>query len=328
MNKKIRILSGIQPSGKLHIGNYFGMMKKMIEYQNRGELFCFLVNYHALTTISDGKILREETLNAAMDFLAMGIDPEASYFWVQSDIPEVTELTWILSNVTPVGLLERCHSYKDKIARGISPNHGLFAYPILMAADILMFQANIVPVGKDQKQHVEVARDIAIKFNNLYGNIFTIPEEEIQEDMAIVPGIDGKKMAKSYHNTIDIFAKEKTLKQQVMGIVTDSSPIEEPKNPQSCNLFAIYKLFANNDQVKELDYRYRNKPLKYSDVKKELFGIIWEYFAKAREERKKYENSPGDVVNILKKGAGKSRDLANATLKQIRNAVGLNYNDI
>jgi tryptophanyl-tRNA synthetase len=263
-----------------------------------------------------------------MDFLAMGIDPEVSYFWVQSDIPEVTELTWILSNVTPVGLLERCHSYKDKIARGISPNHGLFAYPILMAADILMFQASIVPVGKDQKQHVEVARDIAIKFNNAYGNIFTIPEEEIQEDMAIVPGIDGKKMAKSYNNTIDIFANEKKLKQQVMGIVTDSSPIDKPKDPQSCNLFAIYKLFANKDQVKELEYTYRNKPLKYSDVKKELFGIIWEYFAKARQKRKKYENSPGDVVNILKKGAAKSRDLAYATLKQIRKAVGLNYYDI
>ncbi len=328
MSKKFRFLSGIQPSGKLHIGNYFGMMKRMIEYQNRGELYCFLVNYHALTTMSDGNKLREETLNAAMDFLAMGIDPEVSYFWVQSDIPEVTELTWILSNVTPVGLLERCHSYKDKIARGISPNHGLFAYPILMAADILMFQASIVPVGKDQKQHVEVARDIAIKFNNVYGNIFTIPEAEIQEDMAIVPGIDGKKMAKSYNNTIDIFANEKKLKQQVMGIVTDSSPIDKPKNPQSCNLFAIYKLFVNKDQVKELEYRYRNKPLKYSDVKKELFGIIWEYFAKARQERKKYENSPGDVINILKKGAAKSRDLAYATLKQIRKAVGLNYYNI
>ncbi len=299
----------------------------MIEYQDREDLFCFLVNYHALTTISNGNKLRKETLSAAMDFLALGIDPEKSYFWVQSDIPEVTELTWILSNVTPVGLLERCHSYKDKVARGISPCHGLFAYPVLMAADILIFQSNIVPVGKDQKQHVEVARDIAMKFNNTYGDIFVIPEEEIQKDLATVPGLDGQKMAKSYDNTIEIFADEKTMKQKVMSIVTDSTPVDQPKNPETCNLFAIYKLFANEDQVKELDDKYRNKPLKYSDIKKELFGMIWEYFAEARQERKKYENSPGDVINILKKGAGKARKIAGNTLQQVLKAVGLNYFD-
>jgi tryptophanyl-tRNA synthetase len=262
-----------------------------------------------------------------MDFLALGIDPEKSYFWVQSDIPEVTELTWILSNVTPLGLLERCHSYKDKVARGISPSHGLFAYPVLMAADILIFQSNIVPVGKDQKQHVEVARDIAIKFNNTYGDTFVIPEEEIQQDLATVPGLDGQKMAKSYDNTVEIFADEKTMKQKVMSIVTDSTPVDQPKNPETCNLFAIYKLFANEDQVKELDDKYRNKPLKYSEIKKELFGMIWEYFAEARQERKKYENSPGDVINILKKGAGKARKIAGNTLQQILKAVGLNYFD-
>ncbi len=327
MSEKKRILSGIQPSGRLHLGNYFGMMKRMIEYQDKEDLFCFLVNYHALTTISNGNKLRKETLSAAMDFLALGIDPEKSYFWVQSDIPEVTELTWILSNVTPLGLLERCHSYKDKVARGISPSHGLFAYPVLMAADILIFQSNIVPVGKDQKQHVEVARDIAIKFNNTYGDTFVIPEEEIQQDLATVPGLDGQKMAKSYDNTIEIFADEKTMKQKVMSIVTDSTPVDQPKNPETCNLFAIYKLFANEDQVKELDDKYRNKPLKYSEIKKELFGMIWEYFAEARQERKKYENSPGDVINILKKGAGKARKIAGNTLQQILKAVGLNYFD-
>ena len=327
MSEKKRILSGIQPSGSLHLGNYFGMMKRMIEYQDKEDLFCFLVNYHALTTISNGNKLRKETLSAAMDFLALGIDPEKSYFWVQSDIPEVTELTWILSNVTPLGLLERCHSYKDKVARGISPSHGLFAYPVLMAADILIFQSNIVPVGKDQKQHVEVARDIAIKFNNTYGDTFVIPEEEIQQDLATVPGLDGQKMAKSYDNTVEIFADEKTMKQKVMSIVTDSTPVDQPKNPETCNLFAIYKLFANEDQVKELDDKYRNKPLKYSEIKKELFGMIWEYFAEARQERKKYENSPGDVINILKKGAGKARKIAGNTLQQILKAVGLNYFD-
>ena len=327
MSEKKRILSGIQPSGRLHLGNYFGMMKRMIEYQDKEDLFCFLVNYHALTTVSNGNKLRKETLSAAMDFLALGIDPEKCYFWVQSDIPEVTELTWILSNVTPLGLLERCHSYKDKVARGISPSHGLFAYPVLMAADILIFQSNIVPVGKDQKQHVEVARDIAIKFNNTYGDTFVIPEEEIQQDLATVPGLDGQKMAKSYDNTIEIFADEKTMKQKVMSIVTDSTPVDQPKNPETCNLFAIYKLFANEDQVKELDDKYRNKPLKYSEIKKELFGMIWEYFAQARQERKKYENSPGDVINILKKGAGKARKIAGNTLQQILKAVGLNYFD-
>jgi len=327
MSEKKRILSGIQPSGRLHLGNYFGMMKRMIEYQDKEDLFCFLVNYHALTTISNGNKLRKETLRAAMDFLALGINPEKSYFWVQSDIPEVTELTWILSNVTPLGLLERCHSYKDKVARGISPSHGLFAYPVLMAADILIFQSNIVPVGKDQKQHVEVARDIAIKFNNTYGDTFVIPEEEIQQDLATVPGLDGQKMAKSYDNTVEIFADEKTMKQKVMSIVTDSTPVDQPKNPETCNLFAIYKLFANEDQVKELDDKYRNKPLKYSEIKKELFGMIWEYFAEARQERKKYENSPGDVINILKKGAGKARKIACNTLQQILKAVGLNYFD-
>ena len=327
MSEKKRILSGIQPSGSLHLGNYFGMMKRMIEYQDKEDLFCFLVNYHALTTISNGNKLRKETLSAAMDFLALGIDPEKSYFWVQSDIPEVTELTWILSNVTPLGLLERCHSYKDKVARGISPSHGLFAYPVLMAADILIFQSNIVPVGKDQKQHVEVARDIAIKFNNTYGDTFVIPEEEIQQDLATVPGLDGQKMAKSYDNTVEIFADEKTMKQKVMSIVTDSTPVDQPKNPETCNLFAIYKLFVNEDQVKELDDKYRNKPLKYSEIKKELFGMIWEYFAQARQERKKYENSPGDVINILKKGAGKARKIAGNTLQQILKAVGLNYFD-
>ena len=227
----MRILSGIQPSGSLHLGNYFGMMKKMIEYQEQEELFCFIANYHAMTSLGDGKALAKGTLEAAANFLALGMDPEKSTFWVQSDLPEVQELTWILSNFTPMGLLERCHSYKDKITKGIAPNHGLFAYPVLMTADILLFQSERVPVGKDQKQHLEVARDIAIKANNHFGELFVVPEAEIDDEVATVPGLDGQKMSKSYGNTIDLFLEEKALRKQVMRIVTDPTPVEDPKDP-------------------------------------------------------------------------------------------------
>jgi len=243
-----RILSGIQPSGTLHIGNYFAMMRPMIRFQAEHELFCFIVNYHALTTVDDGGALRANTLEAAMDFLALGLDPERAHFWVQGDVPEVAELTWILACQTSLGLLERSHSYKDKIAKGITPSCGLFTYPVLMAADILLYQANIIPVGRDQKQHVEITRDIAERFNNVYGETFTLPEPLINDDIAVIPGIDGQKMSKSYDNTINIFEDEKALKKKVMKIVTDSTPVESPKNPETCNVFNLYRLFAPADR--------------------------------------------------------------------------------
>ena len=320
-----RILSGIQPSGTLHIGNYFAMMKPMIEHQHENELFCFIVNYHAMTTITDGKELRDNTLNAAIDFLALGLDPEKTYFWVQSDVPEVTELTWILSCHTSLGLLERSHSYKDKLARGITPNTGLFTYPVLMAADILLYDAEIIPVGKDQKQHVEITRDIAMRFNNLYGDIFVIPEPQIQEELAVIPGIDGQKMSKSYDNTINIFEDEKQLKKKVMKIVTDSTPVEAPKDPESCNVFALYRLFADEKATAAMKETYLKGGTGYGEVKKELLGMIGDYFKPFREKREEYLNDIGEVAAILKKGAEKTRAVAAATLDKVKDAVGLKY---
>ncbi|MGC8604849.1 MAG: tryptophan--tRNA ligase, partial [Desulfomonilaceae bacterium] len=252
----MRVLSGIQPSGALHLGNYLAMMKPMISYMDRSQLFVFIVNMHAMTSVTDGQKLAEGTLEAASDFLALGLDPDRSIFWVQSDVPEVVELSWILTCITPMGLLERCHSYKDKMAKGISPNHGLFAYPVLMAADILLYQSDVVPVGKDQKQHIEVARDIAIKFNSIYGETFVIPQGEINDKVATVPGVDGQKMSKSYGNTIEIFSDEKTLRKRVMSVKTDSSPVDQPKDPEKCNLFQIYRHFAPEDRVKEVSRMY------------------------------------------------------------------------
>lgn len=321
----MRILSGIQPSGSLHLGNYFAMMKRMIEYQQNHELFCFIVNYHALTTVFDAEKLRVQTFEALCDFLALGIDPEKSYFYVQSDIPEVTELTWLLSNVTPMGVLERAHSYKEKKDKGIAANHGLFAYPVLMAADILLYGAERVPVGKDQKQHLEMTRDIAIKFNQTYGETFVIPEPEIPEDVALVPGIDGQKMSKSYGNTIDIFSTRKELKKRVMSIVTDATPIEEPKDPDKCNLFAIYSLFLGNEGKAELRDRYLKPGLKYSDVKKELINVIWDYFEPYREKREKLLNNRDYVYDVMKMGAEKTRAVAKPILEKARENVGLNY---
>ena len=288
----MRILSGIQPSGSLHIGNYFGMMKPMIEYQEVGELYCFIVNYHAMTSVTDGKQLAKGTVDAAMDFLALGLDPEQSIFWVQSDVPEVAELTWILNNVTPVGLLLRSHSYKDKIAQGLSPNHGLLSYPVLMAADILLYQSEKVPVGQDQQQHLEIARDIAIKFNHLFGETFVIPEAEINPNIPTVLGLDGRKMSKSYDNTIEIFTAEEGLRKKIGGIVTDSTPVADPKDPDKCNLFAIISLFLSEDEKTDLAERYRRGGLKYNEVKNELFDRIWEFFRSAREKREQLEQAP------------------------------------
>ncbi|MFO7577017.1 MAG: tryptophan--tRNA ligase [Pelovirga sp.] len=321
----MRILSGIQPSGSLHLGNFFGMMQKMIAYQEQEDLFCFIANYHAMTSLSDGEVLAAGTLEAAANFIALGLDPEKSTFWVQSDLPEVQELTWILSNFTPMGLLERCHSYKDKVAQGIKPNHGLFAYPVLMTADILLFQSDRVPVGKDQKQHLEVARDVAIKINNEYGDIFTVPEAEIDEDVATVPGLDGRKMSKSYGNTIDLFIAEKALRKQVMRIVTDPTPVEEAKDPDRCNIFQIYRLFLDRQGVMELRQRYLTPGLRYGDVKQELFETVRDFFAPYAERRRELLADPQGLRKTLRQGAEKARAAAAQTLADIRKKSGLSY---
>ena len=321
----MRILSGIQPSGSLHIGNYFGMMKPMIEYQEVDELYCFIVNYHAMTSVTDGKQLAKGTVDAAMDFLALGLDPAQAIFWVQSDVPEVAELTWILNNVTPVGLLLRSHSYKDKIAQGLSPNHGLLSYPVLMAADILLYQSEKVPVGQDQQQHLEIARDIAIKFNHLFGETFVIPEAEINPNIPTVLGLDGRKMSKSYDNTIEIFTAEDGLRKKIAAIITDSTPVADPKDPDKCNLFAIISLFLSEAEKTDLAERYQRGGLKYNEVKNELFGRIWEFFGSAREKREQLEQAPDHVREILKAGAEKARAKALPTLELAKERVGLGY---
>ncbi len=321
----MRVLSGLQSSGRLHIGNYFGMMKKMIAYQESSELFAFIANMHALTSVFDGRTLADSTLEAAVDFLSLGLDPEKSVFWVQSDVPEVTELTWYLSNVAPVGLLERSHSFKDKIAKGIAPNSGLFFYPVLMAADILLYQADRVPVGKDQKQHLEITRDIAVKFNNAYGDVFVLPEPEIDENMAVIPGIDGQKMSKSYGNTINIFADRSELKKRIMSIVTDSTPVEAPKNPETCNLFSLYRLFAAAEDVRNMADRYRNGGVGYGEVKKELVELVWSFFSPYRERREELIADKQQVQKILLAGADKARYHANKTLRKVRKKVGTTY---
>jgi tryptophanyl-tRNA synthetase len=321
----MRILSGIQPSGSLHIGNYFGMMKPMIAYQEHNELYCFIVNYHAMTSVTDGEQLATGTFEAALDFLALGLDPDRAIFWVQSDVPEVTELTWILNNVTPVGLLLRSHSYKDKIAQGISPNHGLLSYPVLMAADILLYQSQKVPVGQDQQQHLEIARDIAIKFNHMFGETFIIPEAEINPNVPTVLGIDGRKMSKSYDNTIEIFAEEEVLRRKIGSIVTDSSPVAAPKDPDKCNLFAIVSLFLTEGEKAELADHYRRGGVKYSDVKEKLFGLMWDFFAEARSKREGLQRNPDQVREILRTGAERARSKALPTLEMVKKKVGLVY---
>ena len=322
---KKRVLSGIQPSGKLHLGNYFGMMSRMINYQDEIDLFCFIVNYHALTTIQNNADLEKNTINAALDFLALGMDPEKSTFWVQSDVPQVTELTWLLSNMAGVGLMERSTSYKDKIDKGLSPHMGLFSYPILMAADILLYGSEIVPVGKDQKQHLEITRDIAIRFNNVYGkDILVVPSPDINEDTMLVPGIDGQKMSKSYANTIPIFADEKSIKKSVMSITTDSAGIDEPKDKDS-PLFKIYSLFLNSEEKDILSDRYDTPGLKYGDVKKELLSKIIEYFSPYREKREYLSKNIDQVHSLLDLGRDKASKVADEYIKKIRDAMGLNY---
>ena len=317
-----RVLSGIQPSGQLHLGNYFGMMSRMIRYQSSSDLFCFIANYHALTSMRDKEKIQEFTFNAVCDFLAVGLDPGKTTFWVQSDVPQVLELTWLLANVAGVGLMERSTSYKDKIAKGITPNMGLFSYPILMAADILLFGGDLVPVGKDQKQHLEIARDIAIRFNNIYGTVLVVPEADIDKHTMQVPGIDGQKMSKSYNNTIPIFAPEKTIRKHVMSIITDSTPIEKPKSTDS-TLFQLYKLFLSEEKCTQLADRFKTPGLRYGDIKRELFGVIMDYFTPFREKREDLLNHRDFVLDTLRQGAEKAVVVADTYLKRAREAVGL-----
>ena len=321
----MRILSGIQPSGTIHIGNYFGMIKKMIESQDDGELFAFIASYHALTSVKEKEVLQQNIFDVAVNFLSLGMDPDKSTFWVQSDVPEVLELYWILSNHTPMGLLERAHSYKDKTARGIASNHGLLSYPVLMAADILLFDSNIVPVGKDQIQHVEIARDIANTFNNTYGDILTMPISKVEENLATVPGTDGAKMSKSYGNTIDMFGAKKALKKQVMKIVTDSRELHEVKEYATCNVYKLCELFMNEDELLAMQNRYATPGEGYGHFKIALMDKINEHFAPYSERREYLLNNPDEVKAVLAKGAQKASKIAREKLIVIRDAVGLNY---
>jgi tryptophanyl-tRNA synthetase len=320
----MRILSGIQPSGTLHLGNYFGMMQPAIALQEKGEAFYFIADYHSMTSLFKAEQRRKNTLDVALDFLACGLDPKKSVFFRQSDVPEVTELAWILSTLTPMSLLEKCHSFKDKSAKGLPVNHGLFAYPVLMAADILIYDSNIVPVGQDQKQHVEVTRDIAIKFNEAYGETFVIPEPQIKGETAKVPGLDGEKMSKSYGNTLEIFGEEKPLRKKVMGIKMDSRTPEEPKPDADQNLaIQLLKLVAPAEVAADFENRLRAGGLGYGDLKKGLFEHYWNHFAEARKKRAELAANLDYVNGVLADGAAKARTLAQKVLKRARKASGL-----
>ena len=319
----MRILSGIQPSGVLHIGNYFGMMRPAIALQAEGEAFYFIADYHALTSLHDPKAMRENSRRVALDFLACGLDPERGALFRQSDVPQVTELAWILSTVTPMGLLERCHSYKDKTARGLAASAGLFTYPVLMAADILIYDSDVVPVGKDQKQHIEVTRDVAIKINETYGEVFKLPEPRIQTATEVVPGLDGQKMSKSYGNTIDIFGDEKETRKRIMSIVTDSTPVETPKDPDASSIFQLYSLFATDDEKSGMREAFRNGGTGYGDFKKRLFGAMWDYFAPMRTRRTELQSDSGYVDRVLAECGARARALAEQTMGRVRRAAGL-----
>ncbi len=319
----MRILSGIQPSGRLHIGNFFGAMRQHLQLQAEHDCFYFIADYHALTSNPTPADIAGHILDVAMDYIALGLDTEKTIFWRQSDVPEVTELTWLLSCITPMGRLQRCTSYKDKVAQGLSPNHGLFAYPVLQAADILIYKSDLVPVGADQKQHIEVTRDIAVRFNNAYGEIFTVPKEHIIESVAVVPGTDGRKMSKSYDNTIGIFEPEGSIRKKIMRIVTDSTPVAEPKDPDKCNVFALLKLVASPDELAEWENKYRSGGMGYSEAKKRLAELMIDYFKPFRQKRTELENNIAYVKEVLANGAKRARTVAAETLAEARKAVGL-----
>src|SRR5437899_10489867 len=325
----MRILSGIQPSGALHIGNYFGMMKPAIALQAEGEALYFIADYHALTSLRDPEVLRENSWRVAVDFLACGLDPERATLFRHSDVPQVTELAWILSTVAPMGLLERAHSYKDKLARGLSATVGLFSYPVLMAADILIYDSDVVPVGKDQKQHIEMTRDLAVKMNEIFGQskgdgqIFKLPEARIQPATETVPGIDGQKMSKSYGNNIDIFGDEKETRKRVMSIVTDSTPVEAPKDPERSTIVQLYSLFASKDELANMKEQFKKGGTGYGDFKKELFEKLWGYFATMRQRREEILRDKSYIDDVLTKGAKRANELAYQVMHRVRKAVGL-----
>ena len=321
---KKRILTGVQPSGTLHIGNYFGAISASVKLQEEAdESFLFIADFHSLTVNPDPDALRERVKQVALDFLACGIDPAKTLFFRQSDVPEVCELSWILNCITGVGLLERAHSYKDKIAKGFSPNNGLFSYPVLMAADILLYKSTLVPVGKDQKQHLEITRDIAIRFNQMYGETLVVPDGYINTDVAVVPGLDGQKMSKSYNNTIEIFGNPKAIRKKIMGMPTDCKTLEEPKDPDTCNVFALYKLFSTKAQQEEMAERYRVGNYGYGHAKQALFDAYMDFFAPMRKRREELEADPGYVESVLKTSAEKAKAVAQETLLQVQKAVGL-----
>src|SRR5213083_842401 len=319
----MRILSGIQPSGVLHIGNYFGMMRPAIKLQKEAETFYFVADYHALTSVRDPDALRENCRRVALDFLACGLDPERAALFKHSDVPQVTELTWILSTVAPTGLLERAHSYKDKLARGLAPTVGLFSYPVLMAADILIYDSDAVPVGKDQKQHIEITRDLAVKINEAYGNVFKLPEPRINPDTQVVPGLDGQKMSKSYENNIDIFGDENETRKRVMSIVTDSTPVEAPKDPTRSTIFQLYSLFASKDEIASMRERFETGGTGYGDFKKGLFEKLWEYFSPMRKRREEILADKLYIDNVLVRGAKRANEIADDVMTRVRAAVGL-----
>jgi len=318
-----RILSGIKPTGAPHLGNYFGMMKPAIEWQERGEAFYFIADYHALTTVHDPQALRTYSRGVALDFLACGLDPKRAVLFRQSDVPEHTELAWLLSCVTPMPMLENAHAYKDHVAKEKTVSHGLFAYPVLMAADILIYDSNVVPVGRDQKQHVEMTRDIAAKLNALYGNVVVIPEASILPTVATIPGLDGQKMSKSYDNTVALFEEEKSLRKKIMGIVTDSTPVEAPKDPAASTIVGLYKLVAGDAEVARMEAEFRAGGVGYGEFKKRLFAALWEYFAAARARRSELERDVDYVDRVLREGAGRARAVAEQTMSRVRKAVGL-----
>lgn len=318
-----RILSGIKPTGKPHIGNYFGMMRPAIDWQDKGEAYYFIADYHALTTVTDPVKLREFSRGVALDFLACGLDPAKAVLFRQSDVPAHTELAWILTCQTPMPMLENAHAYKDHLAKDKTPSHGLFAYPVLMAADILIYDSDIVPVGKDQKQHVEITRDLAAKMNTIYGPIFKLPEPSILATVATIPGLDGQKMSKSYDNTIELFLEEKSLRKKIMGIITDSTPVEAPKDPTTSSIVALYRFFAPEADVEKMEADFRNGGTGYGDFKKRLFEAVWEYFSAMRKRRSELAADPGYVDGVLKAGAERASSTANAVMERVRKAVGL-----
>jgi tryptophanyl-tRNA synthetase len=319
----MRTLTGITPSGTLHIGNYFGAMRPAIDAQTRGDCFYFIADYHSMTTVTDPVERRKNTLGIALDWLACGLDPKTSVFWRQSDVPEVCELMWLLGSLAPMGLMERAHSYKDKTARGIEANFGLFAYPVLMAADILLYDVNRVPVGKDQKQHLEVTRDIAVKINELYGEIFKLPEPLIRDDSAAIPGTDGAKMSKSYGNTVELFLEEGALKKKIMGIQTDSTPVESPKPLKGSAILGIYRHVASPADYAAMEADFLAGGLGYGDFKKRLLGAVRDYFAPMRQRRDQFASDPAEVDRILAQGAERASAIATPVMERLRKAIGL-----